>query len=148
MGESFEKIVAERENSTTNNPQVNKPFSNLEWENKTEMIELIYALSKSASDVDLLRACFGSIENSFAKSDVETVNLLLEKIDPSKVRQIAALAIARSSARARKYLPSWAEYIAKLKVHLTELGESVSHSMRGIVSENDPGTFTAKRSVL
>ena len=112
------------------------------------IIDDIYALSKTGSDVALLRACFSAIESAFARSEIEVVNLMLEKLDPSRVPAIASLGIARATARAKSVLPHWFEYVTKLKVYLLEQGESVSHTMRGIISKNDQLTFTTRRSLL
>lgn len=108
----------------------------------------IYALSGKDDDIALLRVCFSAVESAFEKSELEVVNALLGVLDISKVPVIATLGIARATGRAKKWLPLWASYVAKLKDHLIAQGEVVSQSMRGLINKDDQFTFVTRRVVL
>lgn len=108
----------------------------------------IYDFSSKDNDIELLRACFGAIESSFAKAEIKVIDALLDNLDTSKVPSIASLGIARATARARSLLPHWVSYVAKLKDHLIAQGEEVSQSMRGLITKDDQFTFVSRRFAL
>lgn len=108
----------------------------------------IYKQSQAVDDIELLRYCFGVIEAAFSKADLEFVDSLLETLDASKIQAIGALGIARATGRARKRLPMWGGYVARLKDHLVAQGEVVSQSMRGLINTNDQFIFIARRVAL
>lgn len=112
------------------------------------LVDDIYFISTNGDEVELLRACFGAIEKAFAKTEIEVVNIMLEILDPSKIPSIASLGVARATARAKGNLPQWRTYVAKLESHLLAQGETVSHTMRGLISKDDQLAFSARRIVL
>ena len=108
----------------------------------------IYRQSQTNDDIELLRYCFGVIEAAFSKADLEFVDCPLDTLDTSKIQVIGSLGIARATGRARKWLPMWGVYVARLRDHLVAQGEVVSQSMRGLINTNDQFTFIARRVAL
>lgn len=111
----------------------------------TEVINKIYTLSESGSDVDLLRTMFGMVETSIAKGDLDAVNELLAELEPYRVKRIASIGLARATSRARAKLPAWTPFVIGVWKDLTSKHLNAQHIMRGLVSVNDSTIFAKKQ---
>ena len=111
----------------------------------TEVINKIYTLSESGSDVELLRITFGMVETSIAKGDLDAVNELLSGLEPYRVKRIASIGLARATSRARAKLPAWTPFVVGVWKDLTSKHLNAQHIMRGLVSVNDSTIFAKKQ---
>lgn len=99
----------------------------------------IYRLDVQAASVarlnrKVLRRVIDLIEDQIDESDFISLNALLRRVDPQKLRKASLVSFLRTSFRVRRHLPAWTRLYSQTWITLDARGDDAAHALRGLTS--------------